>query len=72
MPPSDLVNTSGSKANTWLLDNNFFVNEFAPVTTNKIRLIARRASFGFLPDENLKAWGNQIPAKLMLREIEIY
>jgi hypothetical protein len=72
VPSSDLINTSGSKANTWLLDDNFHVNEFTPVVTGKIRLIARRASFGFLPDENLKAWGNQIPAKLMLREIEIY
>lgn len=72
VPSSDFINTSGSKANTWLLDDNFHVNQFAPVTTDKIRLVARRASYGFLPEENLKAWGNQIPAKLMLREIEIY
>ena len=72
VPSSDLVNTSGSNATTWLLDDNFHVNELVPVTTNKIRIVVRRASYGFLPDETLKAWGNQIPAKLMLREIEIY
>lgn len=72
VPEADLINSPGSKANTWLLDNNISVNEFAPVTTDKIRLITRRTSFGFVPDADLKAWGNQIPAKLMLREIEIY
>lgn len=72
LPASDLINTSGSKANTWLLDNNLYLNEFAPVTTNAMRLIVRRTSFGFLPDKGLKAWGNQLPTKLMLREIEIY
>jgi hypothetical protein len=71
-PESDLVNTSGSKANTWLLDNNFYVHEFAPVTTDRIRLVVHRVSYGFLPDADLKAWGNALPPKLMLREIEIY
>ncbi len=72
VPQSDAVNTSGSKASIWMLDGNFSVYSFDAVTTDKIRLVARRTSFGFLPDETVKAWGNQIPAKLMLREIEIY
>jgi hypothetical protein len=72
VPASDAVDTAGSKANIWMLDDNFSVYSFDAVTTSKIRLVVRRTSFGFLPDETVKAWGNQIPAKLMLREAEIY
>ena len=70
--PTEAVETSLSKANTWLLDNNLSVHQFAPITTDRLRIVARRTTRGFVPDERSRAWGNTIPPKLMLREVEVY
>ncbi len=78
VPDSDWVKTAGCLANTWYLDNNRFLNSFAPVTTSKLRLVIHRTTTGFAPDELAndavkKVWGGKgHVARFMLREVEIY
>ena len=74
LPPSDVVRTAQSKANTWYLDQNFAVVEFPAVTTDRLRVVARRSTLGFQPDETAaKATGWQAGGpNLHLREIEVY
>jgi len=93
-PPSDPVrvyhaNDGGdalhqgfySVAYTWFADNNFFVHKLKqPVKTNKLRLVIRRITRGFVPDMIAEdALNADKPAHwkasaetLELREIEIY
>jgi hypothetical protein len=74
LPPSDLVRTAQSKANTWYLDQNFAVVEFPTVTTDRLRIVARRSTLGFQPDATaVKATGWQAGGpNFHLREIEVY
>jgi hypothetical protein len=74
LPPSDLVRTAQSQANTWYLDQNFAVVEFPAVTTDRLRIVARRSTLGFQPDETAvtaTTWQAGGP-NLHLREIEVY
>lgn len=71
-PPSDPCETPQCKTLGWYLDNNSFVHQFTPVKTGKLRLVVRRTTFGFVPDDRAKAWGKTIENRLMLREIELY
>jgi hypothetical protein len=70
--PTEAVETSLSTANTWLLDDNLHVHQFKPVTTDRLRLVVRRTTWGFVPDQRSRAWGKTISPKLMLREVEVY
>lgn len=73
-PPSDLVTSSDSVVNTWYNDENFFVHEFDPITTSKLRIVALRTTYGFMVDK-LAVAATGWPANeqtLMLREVEIY
>jgi hypothetical protein len=78
VPASYWVKSAETLANTWYQDTNFFVHQFEPVVTDKIRLVARRTTFGFAADELArealrKTWAEAgAPARLMLREIEVY
>jgi hypothetical protein len=77
MPASDWVTNAETLVNTWHADTNFFVHQFTPVTTDKIRLIPRRTTFGFSADAAAAAatqrtWGGHREPSLMLREIEVY
>jgi len=72
MPPSEEARTADAKSAIWMDDINFYVHQFPTVRAEKVRLVARRVSQGFVPDRRATAWGNVIPAKLMLREIEIF
>ncbi len=72
LPPSEEAASADADHAIWMDDTNLYVHRFAPVLAQKIRLVARRASFGFIPDDRAKAWGNTIPPKLMLREIEVF
>ena len=72
---TDVVDTADAGANTWYMDQNFFVNEFAPVTTDRLRLVALRVTNGFQPDDiasGVTGWYANSDAPLMLREVEIY
>ncbi len=71
-PASEPCVTAGSVANLWSLDYNVFLHRFKAITTDRLRLVARRVTNGFVPDEKARAWGTIIPQKLMLREVEIY
>ena len=58
---------------TWMQDpNRTFVQFAAPVSTDRLRLVIRRTSFGFAPDEGLRGWSTILKPQLMLKEIEIY
>ncbi|NNM87953.1 MAG: hypothetical protein HKL95_05495 [Phycisphaerae bacterium] len=78
LPPSEWVRTPDCIAATWYKDSNCYLNTFAPVTTNALRLVVLRSTFGFAPDALAneairRTWGgpgNQ--AKLCLRQIQIY
>ena len=70
--PTEAVETSLSTATTWLLDDNLHVHQFQPIMTDRLRFVVRRTTHGFVPDERSRAWGNAIPPKLMLREVEVY
>ena len=72
LAPTEAVETSLSTANTWLLDDNLFVHEFRPVTTDRLRLVVRRSTYGFVPDDRSRAWGKAIEPRFMLREVEVY
>ncbi len=76
-PPSDAVATPGSTVSTWYSDQNFSVVAFPSVMTDGLRLVPRRATAGFLPDQLAvnactAAWGVTVSPRLMLREVEIY
>lgn len=72
-PSSDLIHTPLCKSQGWYLDNNFFMHQFKPVKTEKVRLVIQRTTRGFLPDTAaLEAKGGTMPARLQLREIEVY
>jgi hypothetical protein len=71
-PPADPVITPQCTYTMWGLDDNIYVNDFHPIIASKLRIVVHRTTFGFMTDSYLRAWGNKIPAKLMLREIEIY
>jgi hypothetical protein len=71
VPPTDPVAVLGAKGMTWLMDNNFWVNRFDPVTSDRLRVVFRRASFGLAPDE-ISLDGRTIPSMPMLREIEVF
>jgi hypothetical protein len=77
LPPSDLVRTAKTMADTWYVRSNRFAHVFAPVQASAVRLLVRRTTFGFAPDEIAagvvrRAWGGCPAAATMLREIEIY
>lgn len=74
LPPSETAATADATHAIWTDDTNVFVHRFQPIVARRIRMIARRASFGFLPDQSqgARAWGVTIPPKLMLREFEVY
>jgi len=74
-PTSTIIPTFLCNAVAWLMDNNFYVHQFAePVTTDKLRLIVRRVTIGYMPDiEASQAAGwNPSGHWLLLREIEVY
>jgi hypothetical protein len=72
LPASMAAKTADAVGVTWVDDTNFYVNEFPPVAATRMRLVVRNTSYGFLADDRVRAWGNLIPQKLMLREIEAY
>ncbi|MDQ3815501.1 MAG: hypothetical protein M3347_16410, partial [Armatimonadota bacterium] len=72
MPPSEEARTADATHVIWMDDTNVYVHQFAPVTAERVRLVVRRASFGFVPDDRTKAWSNVLAPKLMLRELEIF
>ena len=74
-PASDLVHTQDAQTNTWYNDYNFFVHRFRPVKTDRLRIVAHRSTFGFMPDEAATrgaGWKANSSMNLALREIEIY
>ena len=72
MPATEPAVTSDATHAIWMDDTSVFVHQFAPITTERLRLVARETTRGFLPDDLPRAWGNKVPQKLMLREVEIY
>ncbi len=70
--PSEPLATVGCRYATWLLDDNRHCDVFPAVVADGVRVVARRATHGFLPDASTRAWGNAIPSKVMLREIAVY
>jgi hypothetical protein len=68
---------SDAKAITFYGDDNAWVLRFAPVQSDALRLVIRRGTFGFAPDDVaraqvVKTWGSARPQAASLREIEIY
>lgn len=72
MPASEAVRSADADHAIWMDDTNFFLHAFAPREARGIRLRVLNVTHGFVPDDRATAWGNTIPQKLMLREIEIY
>jgi hypothetical protein len=76
-PPSNWSSVPLCIANTWYLDNNFFIHQFEPVTTDALRLVIKRTSFGLACDELaseavFRTWGGRREPFVMIREIEAY
>lgn len=72
MPPSEEARTADADHAIWTDDTNLFVHRFAPLTTDRLRVVVHDVTRGFIPDDRALAWGNVIPRKFMLREVEIY
>lgn len=71
-PASQEAATADATHAIWPDDSNLFVHLFPTVRALKLRLTARRVSFGFVPDSEAKAWAESAKPQLMLREVEIY
>lgn len=71
-PPSDLVETVQSTANSWILDDNLHLNRFKPVTADALRLVVKRTTHGFFPDAVGRPLDKLMPQALMLREVEVF
>jgi hypothetical protein len=72
IPPSIPAHTADATHAIWYRDDNLHVHQFPTITTDRLRLVVRRATHGFIPDDKARAWTNLIPQKLMLREVELY
>ena len=77
LPPSDVAESQDATALTWMGDDNAWIHRFAPVTSDRLRLTVRRTTFGFSADaiaagETRRLWGDNNPARVSLREIEVY
>ncbi len=72
MPPSESVVTADATHAMWIDDTNVFTHTFPTVVTDKLRLVVRETTRGFLSDDETRAWSNKIAQKVMLREIELY
>lgn len=68
MPASEEARTADATHAIWMDDTNLFIHQFAPTSAQRIRIVVRRTTNGFVPD----ARPRPIPAKFMLREVEIY
>jgi len=71
LPPSDSTICDDILVTTWLMDNNFWINHFDPVTTDKLRIVFHRTTYGFAADE-LAALHHAAVAIPMLNEIEVF
>lgn len=73
-PPSTPVTMGAAQVHTWYDDRNMAVLSFPAVTTDRLRIVARRSTFGFIPDaEAAEASGQKAgPLSVRLKEIEIY
>ncbi len=76
-PPSVMGQSADATALTFYGDDNAWVLRFPAVQSDAVRLVIRRGTFGFAPDELAKTqvlnkWGNFQPEAASLREIEIY
>ena len=80
IPPSvsapDARNLDG-KTITFYGDDNAWIARFPSVQSDAVRLVIRRGTFGFAPDEAaraqvVQAWGHANPQAASLREVEVY
>ncbi|HEV7402553.1 MAG TPA: hypothetical protein VGO11_06500, partial [Chthoniobacteraceae bacterium] len=78
VPPSDVVSLPPTLATQWNGNENLFIHRLsAPVTARRVRLVARRTTYGFAFDRTAaeatqKAWGGMSKPRLMLREVEVF
>jgi len=77
MPPSVLAQSADATAITFYGDDNAWVLHFPAVSADAIRLVVRRGTSGFAPDDLarqqvIKAWGGANTQAASLREIEAY
>jgi len=60
-------------ADSFYSDRDVFVHDFAPVTTQKIRLLVHNTTYGGAPTQDIVTAGGQPgPHQITLREIELY
>ena len=73
-PPSDPVEIPESRAHTWYMDQCLAVAQFEPVSTRRLRIVALRGTYGFIPDRAGTEYAAFRPGggSLHLREIEVY
>jgi len=77
VPPSVMGQNADATAITFYGDDNAWALRFPAVQSDALRLVVRRGTFGFAPDELARAqvvnkWGNANPQAASLREIEVY
>jgi len=78
VPASDAVSLPPTLAIQWNGNENLFVRRLSqPVTARRLRIVARRATFGFsfdqaAADATKKLFGSASKEKLMLREVEVF
>ena len=71
-PASTQVKTSDAVAAIYTDDTNFYINQFAPVTTGKLRVKVLDVTRGFLPDDSVKAGSSDLTPYFMLREVQVF
>ena len=71
-PPSVKVATADADTAIFTDDTNFYVNQFAPVLTSRLRVKVLDVTRGFVPDDSVKAWGYEMTPYFQLREVQIF
>ncbi len=73
IPSSVWAPVSDYRMYAWGLDQSFHAVEFPKVTTDRVRIVALRATHGLVPDAaTAEALKKNLPPRLMIRELELY
>lgn len=75
--PTFWSDTGDARAQSFYVRTNRYAHQFAPVTTERLRLVVHRVTFGFAPDETandaiFNEWGGRGKARFNLREIQVF
>ena len=77
IPETFRVDTGDARSHSFYQRTNRYVHQFAPISTDRLRLVVHRTTFGFAPDAVanqviFNEWGGTGKARVTLREIQVF